>query len=55
LGRKRQENQGDMPDYCSSGMDADGRAVLVERAAALLFAEWEEMKQGLELFVSQGA
>jgi HPt (histidine-containing phosphotransfer) domain-containing protein len=34
--------------YCSENKD-----VLIERAAALLFAEWEEMKQGLELFVSE--
>ena len=34
--------------YCSEGKD-----VLIERAAALLFAEWEEMKQGLEIFVHE--
>jgi CheY-like chemotaxis protein len=34
--------------YCSEGRDA-----LIEGAAGLLFAEWEEMKQGLELFVHE--
>jgi CheY-like chemotaxis protein len=34
--------------YCSSG-----RAALAERTAELLFAEWEEMQRGLELFVNE--
>jgi signal transduction histidine kinase/CheY-like chemotaxis protein len=34
--------------YCSGG-----RGALVEGAAALLFAEWEEMRQALELFAGE--
>jgi CheY-like chemotaxis protein len=34
--------------YCSESRDA-----LIEKAAALLFAEWEEMKRGLEIFVHE--
>ncbi|MDR1287565.1 MAG: response regulator [Treponema sp.] len=39
--------------YCSNSKDAGGGDALIEGAAALLFAEWEEMKQGLELFVDE--
>jgi HPt (histidine-containing phosphotransfer) domain-containing protein len=39
--------------YCSSGRDVGTVPVLVERAAELLFAEWEEMQQALELFAGE--
>jgi HPt (histidine-containing phosphotransfer) domain-containing protein len=56
--RNLSETAARLEAYCSTGMnadsmDADGTDALVEGAAALLFAEWEEMKQGLELFVGE--
>jgi HPt (histidine-containing phosphotransfer) domain-containing protein len=39
--------------YCSGGRDVRVVPALTEGAAALLFAEWEEMKQALELFAGE--
>jgi CheY-like chemotaxis protein len=46
--RNLSETAARLEAYCSEGRD-----VLVEGAAGLLFAEWEEMKQGLEFFVNE--
>jgi CheY-like chemotaxis protein len=52
--RNLSETAARLEAYCSDGIPAAGKDVLVEGAAGLLFAEWEEMKQALELFVDEG-
>jgi CheY-like chemotaxis protein len=61
--RNLSETAARLEAYCSDGIYANGinpngilsgsKDVLIEGAAGLLFAEWEEMKQGLELFVDE--
>jgi signal transduction histidine kinase/DNA-binding NarL/FixJ family response regulator len=51
--RNLSETAARLEAYCTSGRDAGNVPVLVEKAAALLFAEWEEMKQALELFAGE--
>jgi HPt (histidine-containing phosphotransfer) domain-containing protein len=58
--RNLSETAARLEAYCTSGRDAGTVPVLtvpvlVEKAAALLFAEWQEMKQALELFVEESA
>jgi hypothetical protein len=51
--RNLSETAARLEAYCSNGIYAAGREALIEGAAGLLFAEWEEMKQALELFVDE--
>ena len=46
--RNLSETAARLEAYCLEGRDA-----LIEKAAALLFAEWEEMRRGLEIFVHE--
>ena len=46
--RNLSETAARLEAYCSEGRD-----ILVEGAAGLLFAEWEEMKRGLEIFTGE--
>ncbi|MDR1104818.1 MAG: response regulator, partial [Treponema sp.] len=48
--RNLSETAARLEAYCSNSEDTGGGDALIEGAAALLFAEWEEMKRGLEIF-----
>jgi CheY-like chemotaxis protein/HPt (histidine-containing phosphotransfer) domain-containing protein len=51
--RNLSETAARLEAYCSGGRNARAVPVLIEGAAALVFAEWEEMKQALELFTGE--